>query len=120
MRHTIQAFAFLFCILSIFSCKKKTATTQAIIKDITESVYASGKIKAAEQYAVFATVNGILKQAFVKPGDTVQEGSKLFLLDDRASDLTNENARIKLELSEENNKRNSDKLREFKLARNIA
>lgn len=120
MRHTILASAFLFCILSIFSCKKKRDTTHAIIKDITESVYASGKIKAAEQYAVFSTVNGILKQSFVKPGDTVQKGAPLFLLDDRASNLANENAKINLELSEENNKRNSDKLQELELAKEIA
>ncbi|WP_018342651.1 efflux RND transporter periplasmic adaptor subunit [Cytophaga aurantiaca] len=120
MRYTTLLTTFIFCIAGIFSCKKKTATIQPIVKDITESVYASGKIKAAEQYAVFATVNGILKQAFVKPGDTIQKGAKLFLLDDQTSDLSNENARINLELSEENSNRNSDKLKEFTLAKNIA
>lgn len=120
MRHTILLIVFSFCFLSIFSCKKKKDTTQAIIKDITESVYASGKIKAAEQYAVFSTTNGILKHSFVKPGDTVQKDEPLFLLDDRASNLTNENAKINLELSEENNKRNSDQLQELELSKKIA
>lgn len=120
MRRIILLLAFPFCFLSIFSCKKAKDTTQPVIKDITESVYASGKIKAAEQYAVFSTTNGILKHSFVKPGDIVQKDAPLFLLDDKTSDLTNENARINLELSKENNKRNSDKLQELALAQKMA
>lgn len=120
MPHTIRLVALLFCILSAFSCKKKQDSTKPIVRNITESVYASGKIKAEEQYSVFSTVNGILRQSLVKPGDTVQKGSILFLLDDRTSDLTNDNARLNLELSEENSKRNSDKLQELELTKNIA
>ncbi len=120
MRLTLLHTIFIFCILIIWGCKKNQDTTQPIVKDITESVYASGKIKAAEQYAVFPTVNGILRKALVKPGDTVKKGSALFLLDNRTSDLANNNAKLNLELSEENSKRNSDKLQELELAKNIA
>lgn len=111
---------FLLCFSLIFACKKKQDSIQPQIKDVTESVYASGKTKAKEQYAVFSTVNGILKKVFVKPGDSVKAGQTLFLLDDMSSGLAKENAKLTLELSQENSRGNSDKLQELELTKNIA
>ncbi|WP_299255416.1 biotin/lipoyl-binding protein [uncultured Cytophaga sp.] len=100
--------------------KKKQESIQPEVKDVTESVYASGKTKAKEQYAVYSTVNGILKKILVKPGDTVKAGQTLFLLDDVSSELAQNNAMLTLELSQENSKVNSDKLQELELNKNIA
>lgn len=41
------------------SCKKNVVEIQPTIGDITQSVYASGVIKAENQYTVFSTVNGV-------------------------------------------------------------
>jgi HlyD family secretion protein len=116
----LQLIFFLLCSTFLFACKKKQESTSPEIKDVTESVYASGKIKAKEQYFVFSTVTGILKKIFVKPGDSIKSGQVLFLLDDISSELAQNNAKLTLELSLENSKENSDKLQELELNRNIA
>lgn len=102
------------------ACKSKTETTSAIRKTITESVYASGKIKAQSQYTVYATVNGILGDVRVNPGDTVKQNEVLFLIDNLTSSLNSENARLALELSQTNSVNNSDKMKELALNTTIA
>lgn len=106
--------------VTLFSCKKEIEHTKPILSDITESIYASGKVKALDQYNVFSTVNGILKDIYVKPGDSVMKGAVMFLLDNVTSELNAENARLVLELSQENNRSGSDKLQELELNKNLA
>jgi len=107
-------------LVSFEACKSKTETTSPIRKTITESVYASGKIKAKSQYTVYATVNGILGDVRVKPGDTVFQHEVLFLLDNVTSSLNSENARLALEFSKANSVKNSDKLKELALNTTVA
>ncbi len=103
-----------FVILPVifFSCSKEREHVKPTTSDITESVYASGKVKAEQQYNVFSTVNGILQENLVKAGDSVSIGSPLFVLDNITSELNSQNALLALQLSEENNKSGSDKLTE--------
>ncbi len=107
------------CFISLFlvfcSCSKKKERIKPVLSDITEAVYASATVKATEQYQVFSTVNGILKDIKAKPGDTVKNGDVLFILDHNVASLNTENARLALELSRENNRKNSDKLQEMEL-----
>jgi multidrug efflux pump subunit AcrA (membrane-fusion protein) len=42
---------------------------------VTESVYASGIIKADNQYTVYSTVNGILQKIKVTAGQPIRWGS---------------------------------------------
>ncbi|KUJ63043.1 hypothetical protein AR687_06535 [Flavobacteriaceae bacterium CRH] len=52
----------LVLLLFVFlSCKEATQTTIPTLGSITESVYASGVIKAENQYTVFATVSGVIQ-----------------------------------------------------------
>lgn len=78
----------------LFACKKKTETIKPVVTDITESVYASGVIKAENQYQVFATVNGIINQIFVSEGDEVKKGSVLLSVVNETSKINTENARL--------------------------
>lgn len=78
----------------LFACKKKQETTKPVIQPITESVYASGKIKSKDQYEVFAPINGIIKQVHVQEGDHVLKGDALITLINEAPKLNEENARI--------------------------
>jgi len=96
----------------LVSCSKERAHIKPTISDITESVYASGKVKAEQQYNVYSTVNGILQTILVKAGDSVSIGTPLFILDNMTSELNSQNALLALQLSEENNKSSSDKLKE--------
>lgn len=94
------------------SCSKERPHVKPVVSDITESVYASGKVKAEQQYNVYSTVNGILQSILVKAGDSVSIGTPLFVLDNMTSELNSQNALLALQLSEENNKSGSDKLEE--------
>ena len=66
----------------MFSCsKKETEKVKPIIGDVTESVYASGVIKAEGQYTVYATVNGTLRKVNVVVGQSINKGQALFELE---------------------------------------
>src|SRR6476661_852447 len=78
----------------LFSCRQKIETTRPQVQNITESVYASGKVKSLNQYEVFATVGGIISTIRVKEGDNVKKGDVLFTLVNEAPQLNRENAAI--------------------------
>ena len=104
----------------LLSCKKEKESIQVTSSDITESVYASGKVKAIDQYNVYSTVNGVLQNIIVNVGDNITKGQTLLELDNLTSELNTENARIALDLSAENNCKGSDKLEEIELNVNLA
>lgn len=64
------------------------------MQNITESVYASGKIRSKNQYEVFSAVNGIVKQVYVTDGSLVKKGDVLMTLVNEAPELQRENARL--------------------------
>jgi multidrug resistance efflux pump len=103
---------FLFLIFAL-SCGKKKPGVKARLSSITESVYASGKVKAQGQYQVLPVVNGLLRQVLVEPGDSVKEGQILFSVENSAIGLNTESARLALDLSETNNQSGSDRLKEL-------
>ena len=87
---------------------------------ITEAIYASGVVKAEDQYNVFASVSGILVTAMVQEGDTVRADAPLFIIDDRASTLNSLNAELALELTAKNAAERSPILKERELAVQLA
>lgn len=99
----------------LLSCKKKQESIVVKTNSITESVYASGKIKAVDQYYMYSTVNGVLLNVPVNIGDEVKQGQTIFEIDNTTSKLNSENARLALNLSSENNRSGSDKLKEMEL-----
>ncbi|MBK9249933.1 MAG: HlyD family efflux transporter periplasmic adaptor subunit [Ignavibacteria bacterium] len=102
------------------SCKKNNESLTVTRSDITESVYASGKVKAIDQYNVYSTVNGVVLEIPIKVGDRVAVGQTILALDNITSGLNTENAKAALELSAENSRKGSDKLREIELSVTIA
>lgn len=83
-------------------CKQEEGTITATVGSITESVYASGVVKAAGQYQVYPAVNGQVVDILVKEGDTVVAGQALLHIDDRASSLNTVNAYAQLRRLERN------------------
>ncbi len=69
---------------------------------ITESVYASGMVKAQGQYQVYPTVSGTVLALLVKEGDTVKAGQPLMRIDDRTSSFASGSAEAQLQLLERN------------------
>ncbi len=108
----------LYCIsfISLFfgSCKKKESPVHPEQESITESVYASGVIKSNQQYQVFSSVNGIIKNILVTEGDAVKEGMPIIQLVNTTPSLNVENATINAEYGSV--KANSEKLNELILS----
>lgn len=97
----------------LLQCQKKGKGIKAKMGDITEAVYASGKVKASGQYQVFPIVNGLLSKIWVKAGDSVKANQLLFSVENVNSALNSENARLALELTESNSRSGSDRLQEL-------
>lgn len=89
-------------LLLAVSCGKKAETTTPTLGPITESVYASGVVKAEGQYQVYPTVNGTVTVRLVNEGDTVKAGQPLLRIDDRSSSANARNADAQLRLLEQN------------------
>ena len=58
-------------LLSVIGCSENAPTISPQVQDITESVYASGKVSTENQYNVFSGLSGIVDEILVKEGDEV-------------------------------------------------
>ncbi|MBT8284375.1 MAG: HlyD family efflux transporter periplasmic adaptor subunit [Flavobacteriaceae bacterium] len=69
---------------------------------ITESVYSSVTIQPDSLYLAYAAVGGILDKNLVEEGDTIQRGEAIAQIINNTPKLNMENARLSLELAEQN------------------
>jgi HlyD family secretion protein len=106
----MKKLAVLLPFILFFSCGKKKEKIKPEYSTITESVYASGYIKAKDQYQIFSTVNGIVEDIKVEEGETVKVGQTILLISSAAQKFTKENARLASAFSDVN--ANQDKLKE--------
>ncbi len=93
---------FILALVCLTGCKEDENTITPTIGTITESVYASGIVKAAGQYQVIPSANGKLLALLVQEGDTVKAGQALMRIDDRTSSLSTSNAFAQLRNLERN------------------
>lgn len=91
-----------FLILLSTGCAEERETTTPMVAPITESVYASGVVKAQGQYQVVPAVNGTVAALLVREGDTVNAGQPLLRIDDRTSAAMARSADAQLRLLEQN------------------
>jgi HlyD family secretion protein len=84
------------------SCGNDRETIKPTVGPITESVYASGVVKAAGQYQVYPTATGQVVELLVKEGDTVKAGTPLLRIDDRSTSASARNASAQVRLLELN------------------
>ena len=107
---------FYLLVLTLLSCsKKETEEIKPTLGEVTESVYASGVIKADGQYTVYATVNGTLLKVNGIVGQAVSKGQSLFELESYKAELNTENARLAYQLSLENSRYIQDKIAEMEM-----
>lgn len=103
----------LLALFFLGACGQKDTSTQVETRAITESVYASGTIKAQAQYNVYAEANGLLKHILLSEGDSVKKGTPLFVLENQTSVLNTENARLAYSLTARNAQEHSNRLQEL-------
>ncbi|MDO9000087.1 MAG: efflux RND transporter periplasmic adaptor subunit [Bacteroidota bacterium] len=94
------------------SCGSKQEKLNPTVEKITESVYASGIIKSKNQYQVFATVNGLIEEIFIKEGGLVKTGDSILRIQNLSSELNAANAKLAADLASFNT--NGDRLNELK------
>lgn len=85
---------------------------------LTESVYASGYVRAKEQYEAFAQATGPIQALFVSEGDTVHIGTPLLQIFNEQERLRRENAEISQFFAAP--KTTQTRLRELELAIELA
>lgn len=107
---------FLLFAMLLTACGPKPESTKPTIGPITEAVYASGIIKARDQYQAFPAVSGIVAEVHVQAGDSVRTGDALFTIDDRATSLGTRRAELALELLRQNASAGSPVLDQLRLA----
>ncbi|MDH4298176.1 MAG: biotin/lipoyl-binding protein, partial [Cyclobacteriaceae bacterium] len=102
----------------IFSCQSHETKIQPTVEDISESVYASGIVKSENQYQVFSTVSGIIKEILVAEGERVTKGTPLLRIFNKTSELNARNAQLTADYAKLSE--NQQKLDELKMAVEVA
>jgi|GEM_PF-2669734 len=96
------------------ACKQQASQTiKPSYTNLTEAVYASVTLKAADQYMAFTTVNGIVKKVQVTEGDVVTKGQALFTIENNNQALATQSARLGVALAKDNLAGNQSKLEEI-------
>lgn len=106
----------LLVVAALASCNDNSITTIPKKGSITESVYASGTVKAEGQYTVYSPVGGTLQTINVTAGQPVSIGQGLFELESEKARLSMENSLLAYRLSSEGGSYIQDKIREMELA----
>lgn len=86
----------------LLACGAEQETITPMVGPITESVYASGVVKAAGQYQVYPLVTGQVMALLVKEGDTVKAGTPLVRIDDRSAGAGSRISAAQVRLLEQN------------------
>lgn len=89
-------------IVGLAACGGDRETTRPVVGPITESVYASGVVKAVGQYQVFPTTSGQVVTLLVEEGDTVRVGTPLLRMDNRSTSASARSASAQVHLLERN------------------
>ena len=111
----MKHFFLLFSLLLLFSCGKKRESVHPKNKDMVEAVYSSLTIQPDDEYKVNASIGGYLDQVLVDEGDFVKIGELLFVISNKPIQLNQENARLAMDLMQENYSGQANVLEEMKL-----
>jgi multidrug efflux pump subunit AcrA (membrane-fusion protein) len=106
----------ILAIVLLASCTEDRASITPTRGPIVSAVYASGVVKAHDQYAASSVVNGILAAVYVQAGDHVKSGDPLFMIDDRIAQVGVQAAGSQYELARRNAAHNSPLLSERRAA----
>ena len=106
-----------FLVIPLFiSCSRSVETVKPERKDITEAVYASGKIISENEYNVFALSSGTVEDRKVKEGDTVATNQVLYIISSEAPSARLDAAQSSYENAQSNLSEQSGILTELQLA----
>ena len=111
MKHTILLLASLSL---LFSCKKSDEQPVfPVVKDITETVFASGILDPDDKYNLTAQADGYLVKVSFKEGDSVNTGQILAIVDNKANSANAAAARELLQIADFNMSDNAPALKQL-------
>ena len=113
MKKYFTYFCFVF-LLILVSCKGGKKTTFPVRKDLTQAVYASGKLFPLNHYKVYSKFPGYVKAVHVKVGSLVKAGDPLLTIRNEQSEFSVETAKNTMELATKNSSPNSPLLQGLK------
>jgi multidrug efflux pump subunit AcrA (membrane-fusion protein) len=87
----------------LWACSKKEESISPTTGNITESVYASGTIKSANQYQAFVAVSGIIEEIYVQEGQEVEVGTPLLRVSNETQKFNLENAKLSANFNDQAN-----------------
>jgi len=90
------------CLSLFLSCKDRQDSLFPTKTRLTESVYASVTVQPDSLYQAYASVDGILDNNLVEEGQLVDKGAALMQIINNAPKLNTDNARLALQLAQEN------------------
>ena len=93
---------FLSISVLLFSCGKKTEETKVERKNITEMVFASGTLKADDEYNLMAQTEGYITKINFNEGDEVVIGKTLAIIDNQQSNINTKSGSKLLKIAKEN------------------
>lgn len=88
--------------LTVVACSSESTSIRPERRDITQAVYASGKIYPLDFTQVSTKVPGVVQEIFVKEGDTVVIGQPLVRIKSVANDVGIQAAQNQLSLARDN------------------
>jgi HlyD family secretion protein len=100
-------------LLLAVACGPQEQTTSPIYKQLTEAVYASGKIFPENEYNVSANADGVIISLFVEEGDTVTAGQSLMQIEKEIQDARLQNATEAYRKARDNYRSNSPIVKEL-------
>ena len=110
----------LFFVLLFVQCQQSKEYIQPERRKLVEAVYASGKVKAVDQYQVFSTLGGLVNQVFVQEGDTLDVNTPILSLQSSNAALNIENADVSLAILKEEASAQKGRLYELGLQAQMA
>jgi multidrug efflux pump subunit AcrA (membrane-fusion protein) len=111
---------FLSISVLLFSCGKKTEETKVERKNITEMVFASGTLKADDEYNLMAQTEGYITKINFNEGDEVVIGKTLAIIDNQQSNINTKSGSKLLKIAKENSSSNAPLLQQSKANLNAA
>ena len=99
-----------FALALLTSCKGKKDVTTPIHRDLTQAVYASGKLYPVNDYKVYSKLPGYIEKIHVHVGDSVKLGQPLMTIKSEVSELNVNSAKNLLDLARKNADENSPML----------
>jgi HlyD family secretion protein len=87
----------------LMACSKKEESISPTTGSITESIYASGTIKSANQYQAFVSVSGIIEEIYVQEGQEVRVGTPLLRVSNETQKYNLENAQLAANFNDQAN-----------------